>query len=85
VHAYRDVGVYLDAACVILLVIVAFLLYRLLQGVGQLQSVARFWLENWNGTPGIGCLSSIDTTVLVHQRSTALTSEVEEATPWLRQ
>jgi hypothetical protein len=84
VHAYREVGVYIDAANVILLVAVAYLLYRLLWGVHQLQSVARFWMDNWNGTPGIGGLSAIDTTVLVHQKSTALANGVEEATPRLR-
>jgi hypothetical protein len=77
--------VYLDAASVILLVTVGYLLFRLLWGVRQLQSVARFWMDNWNGTPGIGGLHAIDTTVLVHQKSTALASDVAETTPLLRQ
>ena len=75
VHAYREVGVYLDAANVILLVTVAYLLFRLVWGVRQLQSVARFWMDNWNGTPGIGGLSAIDTRELIgRQQGTARSS-----------
>jgi hypothetical protein len=75
-HVYREVGVYLDAAQVILLAASAFLLWWLMRVVRQLQSVARFWMDSWNGTPGIGGLHAIDTTVPVHQKSNALASDV---------
>jgi hypothetical protein len=84
-HVYREVGVYVDLATVILLMAVAYLLYGLLRRVGQLQAVARFWMDSWNGTPGIGGLHAVDTAVQVHQKSTALASDGAETTPQLRQ
>ena len=50
-----------------------------------IQSVARFWMDNWNGTPGIGGLHAIDTAMIALQKPNALASEVAEATPRLRQ
>jgi hypothetical protein len=76
VHAYREVGVYLDGAQVILLTAVTFLLWWLMRVVRQLQAVARFWLDNWNGTPGIGGLHAVDHAAIVRQKPNALASEV---------
>jgi len=51
-HVYRDIGVFLDVTQIILLVVVAYLLWWLVRMVRQLQSIARFWLDRWNTTPG---------------------------------
>jgi hypothetical protein len=69
VHAWREVGVYFDIAQVTLLAIVASLLCWLMRVMLQLRAVARFWMDSWNGTPGIGGLHLSDTAAIVHQKS----------------
>jgi hypothetical protein len=52
-YTLREIGVVLDAAQLILLVAVAYLLRRYVQAVRQVHAIGRFWLEHWNGPHGI--------------------------------
>jgi hypothetical protein len=42
----------------------------------RLQAVARFWMDSWNGTPGIGGLHAVDHAAIARQKPNALASDV---------
>lgn len=77
-HDVRDIGTILDVTQSIMLVAVACVLWALVRMVRQLHAVARFWMKNWNGTPGIGGLHAIDVdkaAVRASQKSTVVASD----------
>jgi hypothetical protein len=51
---FAEVGAFLDLLQLILLVAVAYLLWRYMQAVRQVHTIGRFWLDRWSDPRGIG-------------------------------
>jgi hypothetical protein len=45
-HLYRDVGVFIDAGQLILLVVIAVFMWKYVQVVRQVQAIGRYWIDN---------------------------------------
>jgi hypothetical protein len=65
-HLYRDVGIFIDTGLLILLVAIAYLLWRYVQAVRQVHAIGRFWLEHWNDPRGNEARASQKSTVVAY-------------------
>ena len=49
-HAYRDIGLFVDVAQVLLMLAVTYILWCLVRMLREVQSVSRFYVRNWWST-----------------------------------
>jgi hypothetical protein len=69
-HSYRDLGIFVDIAQLILMVAVTYVLSCLVRMMRQVQAVASFWVKRWNELPPLGALgglTAIDTRKVIEE------------------
>jgi hypothetical protein len=69
-HSYRDLGIFVDIAQLILMVAVTYVLWCLVRMMRHVQSVASFWVQRWNELPPLGALgglTAIDTRKVIEE------------------